>query len=414
MICMIIKCIECGLQVSDKAILCPHCGFPMQPNAVGKYTRKKKGRPKLPNGFGQISEIKNRNLRNRFRVMVTVGKTSEGKPISKLLKPNAYFKTYNEAYEALVEYNKNPYDLNTSSITMTELYEKWSKEYLKTVATSNVRSIQSAWNYCSVLYEMRVADVRAKHLKKCIDGASREGKGKIIQASANTKSRIKSMFNLMFDYANENDLVEKNYARTFNVSDKILKEVEEVKRGHISFTDKEMEILWKNVDKIPYVDVILIQCYSGWRPQELGLIELNRVDLNNWVFAGGMKTDAGMNRLVPIHSKIRPLIKKRYEEAININSKYLINCTDSQRKNDIKMTYDKYRHRFRSIRDKLNLNPEHRAHDPRKQFITMAKRYNLDEYAIKYIAGHRISDITEKIYTDRTVQWLKDEMEKIE
>ena len=407
---MIIKCIECGLQVSDKAILCPHCGFPMQPNAVGKYTRKKKGRPKLPNGFGQISEIKNRNLRNRFRVMVTVGKTSEGKPISKLLKPNAYFKTYNEAYEALVEYNKNPYDLNTSSITMTELYEKWSKEYLKTVATSNVRSIQSAWNYCSVLYEMRVADVRAKHLKKCIDGASREGKGKIIQASANTKSRIK----LMFDYANENDLVEKNYARTFNVSDKILKEVEEVKRGHISFTDKEMEILWKNVDKIPYVDVILIQCYSGWRPQELGLIELNRVDLNNWVFAGGMKTDAGMNRLVPIHSKIRPLIKKRYEEAININSKYLINCTDSQRKNDIKMTYDKYRHRFRSIRDKLNLNPEHRAHDPRKQFITMAKRYNLDEYAIKYIAGHRISDITEKIYTDRTVQWLKDEMEKIE
>lgn len=307
---MIIKCIECGLQVSDKAILCPHCGFPMQPNAVGKYTRKKKGRPKLPNGFGQISEIKNRNLRNRFRVMVTVGKTSEGKPISKLLKPNAYFKTYNEAYEALVEYNKNPYDLNTSSITMTELYEKWSKEYLKTVATSNVRSIQSAWNYCSVLYEMRVADVRAKHLKKCIDGASREGKGKIIQASANTKSRIKSMFNLMFDYANENDLVEKNYARTFNVSDKILKEVEEVKRGHISFTDKEMEILWKNVDKIPYVDVILIQCYSGWRPQELGLIELNRVDLNNWVFAGGMKTDAGMNRLVPIHSKIRPLIKK--------------------------------------------------------------------------------------------------------
>jgi integrase len=386
----------------------------MQPNAVGKYTRKKKGRPKLPNGFGQISEIKNRNLRNRFRVMVTVGKTSEGKPISKLLKPNAYFKTYNEAYEALVEYNKNPYDLNTSSITMTELYEKWSKEYLKTVATSNVRSIQSAWNYCSVLYKMRVADVRAKHLKKCIDGASREGKGKIIQASANTKSRIKSIFNLMFDYANENDLVEKNYARTFNVSDKILKEVEEVKRGHISFTDKEMEILWKNVDKIPYVDVILIQCYSGWRPQELGLIELNRVDLNNWVFAGGMKTDAGMNRLVPIHSKIRPLIKKRYEEAININSKYLINCTDSQRKNDIKMTYDKYRHRFRSIRDKLNLNPEHRAHDPRKQFITMAKRYNLDEYAIKYIAGHRISDITEKIYTDRTVQWLKDEMEKIE
>ena len=41
------------------------------------------------------------------------------------------------------------------------------------------------------------------------------------------KSKIKSIFNLMFDYANENDLVEKNYARTFNISDNILKEVEE-------------------------------------------------------------------------------------------------------------------------------------------------------------------------------------------
>lgn len=413
MICMLIKCKECDLQVSDKAIICPHCGFPMQPNAVGKYTRKKKGRPKLPNGFGQISEIKNRNLRNRFRAMVTVGKTPEGKPISKLLKPNAYFKTYNKAYEALVEYNKNPYDLNTSSMTMAELYEKWSEEYLKTVAKSNARNIQSAWNYCSVLYKMRVTDVRAKHLKKCINEASRKEKGIIIQASANMKSKIKSIFNLMFDYANENDLVEKNYARTFNISDNILKEVEEEKRGHISFTEEEMNILWKNVDEIPYVDVILIQCYSGWRPQELGLIELDRVDLNNWVFTGGMKTDAGMNRLVPIHSKIRPLIKKRYDEAININSKYLINCADGQRKSGIKMTYDKYRHRFENIRDGLKLNPKHRAHDPRKQFISMAKKYNLDEYAIKYIVGHRVYDVTEKVYTDRTVQWLKDEMEKI-
>ena len=78
------------------------------------------------------------------------------------------------------------------------------------------------------------------------------------------------------------------------------------------------------------------------------------------------------------------------------------------------MTYDKYRHRFGNIRDGLKLNPKHRAHDPRKQFISMAKKYNLDEYAIKYIVGHRIYDVTEKVYTDRTVQWLKDEMEKIE
>ena len=85
---MLIKCKEFGLQVSDKAITCPHCGFPLQPDAVSKrYTRKKNGRLKLPNGFGRITEIKNKNLRNRYRVMVTVGQDKNGKPIGKLLTP---------------------------------------------------------------------------------------------------------------------------------------------------------------------------------------------------------------------------------------------------------------------------------------------------------------------------------------
>ena len=45
--------------------------------------------------------------------------------------------------------------------------------------------------------------------------------------------------------------------------------------------------------------------------------------------------------------------------------------------------------------------------------IKEAKKYGVDEYAIKYIVGHKISDITEKVYTQREIQWLKDEIEKI-
>lgn len=63
--------------------------------------------------------------------------------------------------------------------------------------------------------------------------------------------------------------------------------------------------------------------------------------------------------------------------------------------------------------NELNLNPEHRPHDGRKHFVTMAKKYGVDEYAIKYMVGHKISDITEKVYTQREFEWLKDEIEKI-
>lgn len=411
---MLTKCPECDLQVSDKALSCPHCGYPLQENIKTKRTRKPHKRRRLPNGFGQISEIKGKNLRKPFQVMITVGKTSTGKYICRLLKPQAYFSTYNEAYEALLEYHKNPYDLD-SKITVKELYEKWSDEYFKTLKSkTSQRTITSAWAYCGSVYDMRACDVRARHIKGCIDNGVANIKGENRQPTASTKSRIKSLFNLMFDYALEYEIVDRNYARTFNISQDILDEKEQARRGHLPFSEEEMNILWKNIDKIQYVDVLLIQCYSGWRPQELGLIRIDDVDLDNGVFSGGMKTDAGRNRNVPIHSKIKGLVQKRYNEAKELGSEYLINCTDTHtHRSSLMFTYDKYRARFDKIKNVLKLNPEHRCHDGRMHFITRAKKCGVDEYAIKYMVGHVITDLTERVYTKRDFDWLKEEIEKI-
>ena len=412
---MLVKCPECELQISDKAAFCPHCGFTFKEEIL-KYRKPRKSnrRKRLPNGFGQISEIKNKNLRKRFRAMVPVGKDSQGRFISKPLKPESFFETYNDAYAALVEYNKNPYDLDLV-MTVCQLYEKWSAEYFKTLESpSSIRNVKSAWSYCSSVYDMRVSDIRSRHIKGCMEEGFIIVNGEQKKASAGTKERIKSMFNIMLDYALEYDIVQKNYARTFSLSDDIIQEQEENKRGHIPFTDSEIKTLWENVDKIPYVDLLLIQTYSGWRPQEIGLIELDNVDLENGIFSGGMKTPAGKGRIVPIHSKIRPLVEKYHNEATQLKSKYLFNCTDTHtHRSNLKMTYDKYRSRCETIRDALKLNPLHRAHDGRMHFVTQAKKYNVDEYAIKYIVGHRITDVTEKVYTQRDVSWLREEIEKI-
>jgi len=261
---------------------------------------------------------------------------------------------------------------------------------------------------------MRASDIRARHIKGCMDDGVAIIKGEERHPTAGVKSRIKSMFNLMLDYALEYEIVDRNYARTFNVSDDIIKEKEDAKRGHIPFTEEEMKKLWDHVDTNRYAAVILIQCYSGWRPQELGLLRLENINLDDWTFMGGMKTDAGTNRIVPIHPRIRSLVENRYKEAESLGSEYLINCTDATtHRGSIMFTYDKYQKRFNKIRDELNLNPQHRSHDGRMQFITMAKKYRVDEYAIKYIVGHTISDITEKVYTKREIDWLKTEIEKI-
>ena len=410
----LIKCPECDLQVSDKAISCPHCGYPLYTKAIKRQHNKSTKRKRLPNGFGTISKLKNKNLRRPFRAQVCVGKNFYGRPIYKSLKPQSSFETYNDAYAALMEYHKNPYDLD-SDLTVEQLYEKWSEEYFKALSSpSSERTVKSAWNYCSSIYGMRAKDLRARHIKGCMEDGTYIVNGEEKHPSPTTKTKIKSLFNLMLDYAEEHELVDKNYARTFKLADDIIKDIEEEKKDHIDFTNEEMQKLWNNLYDVDYVDVLLIQCYSGWRPQELGLLKIENVDLDNWFITGGMKTDAGKDRVVPVHPKIRSLVKYRYQEAQKLGSEYLINCTDTRtHRSSLKLTYDKYRHRVDKIIEQLELNPDHRAHDGRIQFATMAGDAKMNEYAVKRIMGHKIKDITENTYTKRKREWLMEEILKI-
>jgi len=411
---LLINCPECELQVSDKATSCPHCGYPMQPGSKPRVKRKTNKRRRLPNGFGQISEIKNRNLRNPFRAMVTVGKTASGRPICKPLKPESYFETYNDAYAALVEYNRNPYDLSPS-ITMNELYERWSDVHFKTLKTKNSAvTFATTWKSCAPIHNMRVVDLRTRHIKGCIEDSSVIVNGVAQPTKTFVKGKIKSIFNLMLDYAVEYEIVDKNYARTFSLSDELTKELDTVHKEHITYTDEELELLWANSGRRGCVDAILVQCYSGWRPQEIGLIELTNVDLQNWWFKGGSKTEAGIDRTVPIHTKIRNLVATKYHEAEELGSKYLFNYTSTARtQKNTDFTYLRFSDSYKKIKEELALDSNHRPHDGRVCFVTLAKKYGVDEYAIKYIIGHAVSDITEKVYTKRNLEWLREEIEKI-
>lgn len=393
---MLTTCPECDLQISDKALTCPHCGYPLVSGAAPRQPRKKT-HLRLPNGFGQISKLSDPNLRNPYRVMVPVGKTEEGRVIAKLLKPKSYFKTYNEAYEALLEYNRSPFDLD-SQIRMKELYELWSKEYFKKIASASIRTITSAWSYCTPIYDEYVSVIRPRHIKQCMEQTD----------SPNTKARIKSMFNLMLDYAVEHDYAETNAAREYKLDKGIRKDIDAGRKEHLSFTEEEISILWKVSNQFPIVEILLIQIYMGWRPQELGLIKVENVDLEKWEVKGGMKTTAGTDRMVPIHENIKEICKRRYERAVSFKSEYWLTSEHGEF-----MTYDKYEKWFTKILAILNINPEHRPHDGRKTFITLCKNNNVDEYAIKKMCGHKIDDITERIYTDRKPEWLSEEISKI-
>lgn len=95
--------------------------------------------------------------------------------------------------------------------------------------------------------------------------------------------------------------------------------------------------------------------------------------------------------------------------AQNKNEAYLFNDENGQQ--GTHLTYDKYRGRFNKIN--LRFGMSHKPHDTRHAFITFAKAAGVDEYILKLIVGHEIDDITEKVYTHRTIEQLQEEMMKI-
>lgn len=105
---------------------------------------------------------------------------------------------------------------------------------------------------------MKVTELRARHIKGCVEEGVATVRGKEQQPNANMKNKIKTLFNQMLDYAVEYELVDRNYARTFNLSDETIKEITTVKNEHIAFTDYEMDLLWNNLTDDNYIDLILI------------------------------------------------------------------------------------------------------------------------------------------------------------
>lgn len=351
---------------------------------------------KLPNGFGSVHKLPG-NRRNPWRARKTNGwdVNPETGACKQQYVTIGYYPTQKEALQALAKYNANPYDLSASTITFEEVYAKWSEEHFKSIGASTQRGWKSAFSYCRPLYQMHMKDIRVNHLEQIIKNAD---------VGNNTKRRMKSLFNLMYKYAMKHEIVDKNYAQ---LCDSVKKPKPEIVR--IPFSDPEIQKLWDNI-QIPFADMVLIGIYTGFRPQELAILQIDDIDLDQWTITGGLKTDAGKNRLVPIHPRIRKLVQKNYDQAKRMHSDYLFNDEGGQR--GTFLTYGKYSRRFSKVMNRLNMN--HKPHDTRHSFITMAKAADVNEYILKLIVGHAVEDITEKIYTHRRIEDLHREIQKIE
>ena len=360
--------------------------------------------------------------RKRYRARVTIGwetneETGRTKQIVKTLGSN--YKTKGEATSALAEYLKNPYDLNNKDITFEQLYKKWFDEYIDTDEHESIKyRVKAAYKYCSLIYKKKFREITIIDMKDCIYKGTAtcvrgKYKGEQRLASPQSKEIIKYLFNHIYDYALEARLVERNYAREFTLDKKVFQEKEKNYKSKVPFSKEEIDKLWKSIEFVPFADMIVYACYSGWRPTELIKLKIKDVDLKNGFVKGGMKTSAGKNRLVPIHPLVSSIVEKYYKEAKSVGSDYLFN--DVNNKFGIGLSYDQYLSRFNKVMNALHFRTEITPHYTRHTFITKAKsrEVNMNEYVLKIIVGHDVGDLTEHVYTHRELNDLKEEMCKI-
>lgn len=184
---------------------------------------------------------------------------------------------------------------------MNELFEKWISEH-DVANPKSLKNIKYVWVYCEQIYNVEVQSIRARHIIALFSNPYKTTNDAPVLAKPATAQLLKSTMNQLCDYAMHQDLMLKNYAR------EVMMPSDHEEKHHKSFTQEEMDSLWGHVDD-NYVAMVIFQCYMGWRPSEMLSIKRENVNLEKMFIIGGSKTKAGMNRTVPIHSKIRDIFQ---------------------------------------------------------------------------------------------------------
>ncbi len=342
-----------------------------------------------PNGYGSITKLKG-TRRKPFMVRITTGKSVSPTSGNLLYTRTVlgYYTTRKEAMQALAEYNTKPFDLKTKAVTLEEVYKLWSKEKFPALAQKSITSYTSTHKHIEKIQDFPIRDLKRLHLQQCIDECP---------AGYTTKKNIRILLHQLFEYAIQNDITDKNYAESLNVGE----HTAVIKRT--VFSPEEIQKLWDNVDRMEYIDSILILLYSGMRVGELLEMQRCNVDLDTKTMKIVRAKNKSSLRTVPIHDKIFPLVKKYYD----MGCEPLLPNTDGKY-----FTYTNYQQKkWKQIMTQLEMS--HLPHDTRHTFASLADTAGLKKLCIKRIMGHESNDITDRVYTHKDITELLEQINLI-
>ena len=340
-----------------------------------------------PNNSGSIIKLSGKRRRPyavRIFDGIKVNDNGNGTPKYKYL---GYFEKQGEALQFLEKYNASPVQLvkpkeEKSKHRFSEIYEMYIDELQlrpKKLSQQSYDSRNAAFKNLKPLHNMIFEAITIDDL----ESAARQN----AHLSASSMSNIMLVLKGMYKTGMRHKYVSEDLSSLM-----IVDHLDENQRPHTPFTFDEINILWANSSDF-YARLFLILIYTGMRVNELLKMKSDHVFLDEQYMVGGLKTQAGKNRQIPIANKIMPFLDTSGEYLIMLDGKQL--------------RYN--RARLESTDYLQSLGMDHTFHDTRHTCASLMEKAEVPMIYRKLILGHTTKDITEH-YTHINI---KDEIAQI-
>ncbi len=252
-------------------------------------------------------------------------------------------------------------------------------------AYHNSRNMLTAYHNSVGLYDIIYRELRTSDFQK------------YMKESGKTPSAIKQMVQLyknMDKYAFQEDIIDKCYAQHINKT----KSTSQSPRK--PFTYEQIEYLWniEPEDKQEEIvkDILLLANYTGCRAEELCFIYTKNIHLDDNYFVGGLKTDNGINREIPIH----PLVKYIFEKYYDPKNEFLFMKANGKR-----LFYADYNNYYNNkFIKKHEFIKGKTAHCGRHGLETELKKLNVKSPIVNSILGHKNGNVGDDVYNDITIE----------
>lgn len=342
---------------------------------------------RLPNGYGSVHKLPG-NRRRPWRARVTVGWTEDGK---QLYYTVGYYATQREALAALAEYHEKPIG-DRRDLTLGQIYEQWSEKAYETLDRSTVNGYKACWKRIAKLADVPIRLIKTSDLQQIVDEMVKEGLGR------SSLEKAKTLCGILMDIALNDDIIDKNYAKAIKLPPARKPEKE-------TFTDLEVlqiEQLAESGDM--WAGTVMILIYTGMRGSEMCGLTPFQVDIESWVITGGIKTDAGRDRIMPIHPKIRPYVAYWY----NTRGPRLIHRDGKP----ISLNYYR-KYIYYPVLERAGVTRHLTPHATRHTFATLLARAKIQPVYAQALMGHSDYSTTANTYTHLPLEELRAAIEAI-